>query len=1120
MSETIPMQNKIDTQKLADTFSKEQFKNEDDIKIKFYSHIASPILSIINPLLATTFSSEKNFIGGGRADAVFQNIAFEYKQFGYFEKGANSGINEVLRGRDKTDSGLYEHLINQANIQEDDSPERIAKKLEHQIGIGFDGKTFIFARFTPSHELYTINFEKSIFKNKAEHNQIEIPAKFTWQRTTSLKSGIDRLILLFNQREKLALNKANLLALINPKQDIIRENVLSIYEILLQEMNATSPNNRILTLYAEWDRVFGTLYGEESQQTDFTAYSVVIKETYGVAKHKNIDTKKYLFALQTYFNIFIKMLISMFMKKLLNPAFDLNTIIDKSHMVNLFEGRDSEQQRLVSNFFEIHFYEWFTYSEYFDINIVNSTINILSKFELTSYVLKPESMQDILQEIYMGLIPDDLRHLMGEYFSPDWAVEFVLKNIGYNGNIDSRLCDPTCGSGAFLLQAIKIILSTQKINNSEQVSKITQNIVGFDINPISAISAKANYILALLSSFYDNLTQIITTPLHIPIYISDSVLAPVVYSEQNQESLVAKTYVGEFTIPKFDTYQSANRFLDILSSSVNLEESYPVFWQQVKNATIFPNEENNTICETLYEKLFLLHHAGKNSFWPCILKNSFAPIMISDKFDYVVGNPPWISWKSMSKTYREGTLEVWQSYGIFEKSAYDKKTTHDDFGMAVTYVAIDYYLKSKGKLGFLLPASFLKSTKGGEGFRKLSIQRNGQDVPFRITQVDDFSQVKLFTIKSMAIFFEKNTPMKYPMSEYHAWSYIGKSKPKFDAHAKWSDVEQLIQSEIMLAQPISPSDIQSAWLTIPKTSTALSNFASRLLDNTVGRHYKGRKGIEPAGAKGVYILQRPCKEANGNFTIVNDMSRQRRIDILNKGEHKGSVESTHIYPMLGGRNIKRWKVESNEYILVPHTATEKYGIAELDLVRDAPLTFKWLSFYKKELFDSRVQNGKFFDPDKNPFYRLDNVGVYSFAPYKVLWKEQTGSMSAVVVGNYSESIPKHDENLFADDKVIMVDSKILFLALDNKMEAYFVCGILNSPSVRKIIDGYAVSTNRGTDVLEYLAIQKFDESNEIHKKIASKSENLHRLHKTLKINMNEVEQEEVELDKLVLKMFG
>lgn len=80
----------------------------------------------------------------------------------------------------------------------------------------------------------------------------------------------------------------------------------------------------------------------------------------------------------------------------------------------------------------------------------------------------------------------------------------------------------------------------------------------------------------------------------------------------------------------------------------------------------------------MFSKLKALHRASKDSFWPIIFRNSFAPVMIRDKFDFVVGNPPWIAWKAMSKSYRAGTLTIWQSYGIFEKNAYDKKTTHDD----------------------------------------------------------------------------------------------------------------------------------------------------------------------------------------------------------------------------------------------------------------------------------------------------------------------------------------------------------------------------------------------------------------------------------------------------------
>ena len=63
----------------------------------------------------------------------------------------------------------------------------------------------------------------------------------------------------------------------------------------------------------------------------------------------------------------------------------------------------------------------------------------------------------------------------------------------------------------------------------------------------------------------------------------------------------------------------------------------------------------------------------------------------------------------MSDTYRKRTLDIWLSYGIFEKSAYDKITSHDDFAMAVVYVSMDHYVKEQGKAGFVLPQTFVKS---------------------------------------------------------------------------------------------------------------------------------------------------------------------------------------------------------------------------------------------------------------------------------------------------------------------------------------------------------------------------------------------------------------------------
>lgn len=1092
----------MDFKKIEQEFKSNIFNNEDDIKIHFHSDIVKPILKKFNPEMANQYKSEDVLLSGGRTDATFQNISFELKRDNRFS--SDSGINEALYGRDERDHGLYDYLISNAGITGMDNTDDITRKLLNGIGVGFDGRKFIFARFIPSSK-----------KNLLNTSKVNIPVELNLNldfhyEIKDFQSGLKRLFLILKQQDKRALNKKNLLAIINTKSKFVRKCILNTYKEIDFNLNNIDGSNRVRTLYNEWNRVFGIMYGEDEEATDFTEVTSKIREAYGIQDDIEINSKMYLFSMQTFFNIFLKLLIYSFLSQLVNPGFSTKQELSKAEIDSLFDGTYDYGTNLVDNFFEAHFMEWFTYTcSGFEEEIVNDTLQIIDKFDLSTFVLKPENVQDILQEVYMELIPSKMRHLMGEYFSPDWIVEHVLDMAGYNGDIDKTLIDPCAGSGPFLTQSIKrIILKKKGVLTKEDIIKITNNIVGFDINPISVVSAKANYILIMFSAFFDNCDEEFGNPVSIPVFIADSILSPVVYTEENGDTLKLTTSVGELELPKFESFKKGNEFLKQLSYFIHEKPKYEVFKNLMLGKKLI-KEEDLPIVKNLFDRLYVLHRSGKDSFWPIILKNSFAPTMIGNKFDYVVGNPPWIAWKSMSKSYREGTLAIWQSYGIFEKNAYDKKTTHDDFGMAVTYVSLDQYLKNNGIMVFLLPASFLKSTKGGEGFRKFEIIRNGQNIPFSVLSVHDFSNVSLFTIPAVAIKFKKNIAMEYPMNDYNMISQVGR-KSKIDTHSNWDDVNKKLSVEVLSAQPVDMSNNQSAWLTLNDMT-----FANNVLDVSKPRYYKGRKGIEPAGAKGVYILKEPRKCDNGLLEIENDITRQRRQDIIDKGINKGKIEENYIYPMLGGRNISKWKVKSNEFMLVPHTSQYKYGIPEEELAKECPETYQWLDFYHDELLKTRIQNGKFFNPKIQPFYRLDNVGEYTYSPYKVLWKEQTGSMSAVVVSTYYNSVPNPNTDIFTDDKIIVVDSKVLMLDVYDESEAYYVCGIINSPNITDVIDGYAVSTNRGVDVLKYVAIPKFDTNNELHKKISEISKAIHELAK----NDEDYSEMEKELQEEVHKLF-
>ncbi len=455
-------------------FSSRELSNEDDVKIYTYSDIILPIQKKYAP--TTSFHSEHTFAKGGRADGTISNLVLEYKKKGHFSK--KSGIEEALYGRNQkaNDSGLYQYIINKIDGNEiDDS-------ILDTFGIGFDGKSWIIARFAKSSEIHSLDLTRTRFEDIYHSKSVNLFYKFK-HKIFPFKEGVEEIITLFNSTEKMRLSKETLSQVINPKSKEVSEGIIKLYDIIKSEIEQTFTNHprRTTTLYNEWNRTFGAMFGDEKQETEFNATSSAIKELYGVDSDKSIDSKIFLFATQTYFNITLKILIDSFIKTITDPSTILEFQLSWSEIIELFEGRETENSSIISNFFEIHYYEWFTYLADGDqqrvvTNIIKDIFYLIKQFDLATYKLRPEEVQDVLQEIYMTLIPEQIRHLLGEYFSPDWIVEHSLDRIGYYGDINKKIIDPTCG--------FRVIIMTQA--NSQVNTRVLELLPKFKIKKMNS----------------------------------------------------------------------------------------------------------------------------------------------------------------------------------------------------------------------------------------------------------------------------------------------------------------------------------------------------------------------------------------------------------------------------------------------------------------------------------------------------------------------------------------------------------------------------------------------------------------------------------------------------------
>jgi len=123
---------------------------------------------------------------------------------------------------------------------------------------------------------------------------------------------------------------------------------------------------------------------------------------------------------------------------------------------------------------------------------------------------------------------------------------------------------------------------------------------------------------------------------------------------------------------------------------------------------------------------------------------------------------------------------------------------------------------------------------------------------------------------------------------------------------------------------------------------------------------------------------------------------------------------------------------------------------------------------------------RYFDPTKDPFYSMYNVAPYTFAPYKVVWREQASTFTVAVVGS-------------KEGKVIVPDHKLMLVPFEDEQEAHFVCGALASVIAQLVVKSYVVSVSTSTHVLQHIAVPKFDAENPIHTRLAALSQQAHQL---------------------------
>ena len=261
-----------------------------------------------------------------------------------------------------------------------------------------------------------------------------------------------------------------------------------------------------------------------------------------------------------------------------------------------------------------------------------------------------------------------------------------------------------------------------------------------------------------------------------------------------------------------------------------------------------------------------------------------------------------------------------------------------------------------------------------------------------------------------------------------------------------------------------------------------------------------REGANTRGANGIFWVQKLIENPDGSVVIANLPEGGR----LRVSTTQSAVEAALLYPLLRGQETSRWNNNPQNWIIVPHDPRRPgVAIAETQMQVEYPKTYHFLCEFKDELRGrSAFRN---FNPAAGEFYPLYNVGAYTFAPFKVVWREQMSSLTCAVVGQ-------------KEGKPIVPNHKLMLVPFNNEVEAHFLCACMNSSPANFVVKSYSIEVQISTHVLRYVNVPQFDPSNPIHIQLADLSQQAHAA--TARGDVERVREVEAEIDRLAKSLWG
>lgn len=980
-------------------------------------------------------------LAGGRIDSKYGGVIIEYK----YSKGADRIT------RDPNAHGTRS-VVKQIKQRFEDFKKEERIEPNRLFAVGCDGNTLVFVR------------------HRGGKFEVEDPQPAT---SHTLERLLRALVSLGAQGK--SFKPEWLVDDFGAESELAQKGIREVYHVIME-----TKNKKAKSFFNQWKILFGEVCGYDVEGKDEKVRKLA--EHYGVPD--GARPAELLFSVHTYYAIFMKFLaaeiassFSPLGASVLKRCVSTPTATKlRREMENLEQGGIWSQLG-ITNFLEGDLFSWYLAAWNDPIaQVVRDIVSTLDQYDPTTLSVEPAESRDLLKKLYQQLFPKSVRHDLGEYYTPDWLAEHVLNELGYDGNPDSRLLDPGCGSGTFLVMAINRIKSWFEehrhecgYGEKELINKILNNIIGFDLNPLAVMASRTNYLLAVrdLLKF--------SSSVELPVYLCDSIMTPAEYGDLFTGSLGnvrrLRTSAGDFLIPTEITTSRDHigKYAEMLEICVRnkydaddfiarcLEEGLPITEQRLHR--------------DLYLTLQELDADNQNGIWARIIKNAFAPLFVAP-VEYVAGNPPWINWENLPEGYKADVKSTMKGYGLMSGKGWSAKlgSAKYDLSMLFVYAGIDMYLLPTGSLGFVITQSVFQSDAGA-GFRKFYIPSGEKRIHFQPTSVHDMTSFQPFegaSNRTSTVVFRKNKKPRYPV-QYEIWSCTRPVHPDMPL----GEVIDSVSIAKHKATPIDPEDTSSRWfLGGDKVSEAIAKILGK-------SDYIAKMGSNTEGANGVYWVEILHKVSENSVLVKNIIKGLKRpVPAVSM-----KIEGSFLKPLLRSGDVGRWHFSIEAYLIFmsKHLANE---ITERRLKSTFPNLYNYFSQFREVLETRKSFAGK-MKSQGFPFYTMYG-SKNMLAPYKVIWNRMGSTVNALVVAEYKDR--------FLGKVSPVPQETLIYVPLQEKRPAHYLCAMLNSSLANAAVKRYSLVGSKSfasVHLLNNINIPAFDEGNKTHELLSQLSMKCH-----------------------------